>query len=108
MDEQSFQARFAELMSRIKKLPDNERRRLEHIADEARRRRRCLQASVAQLQDSLDHLRLSIKYLVFDLEATRRENGYLRKLIEQTNRDDTSHHDPDDENFMEGQGSGAD
>ncbi len=108
MDEQSFQAKFAELMSRIKKLPDNERRRLEHIAVEAKRRRRCLQASVGRLQESLDHLRLSIKYLVFDLEATRRENGYLRKLIEQANRDDSPNCDPDDENFMEGQGSGAD
>ncbi len=108
MDEQSFQAKFADLMSRIQKLPDKERRRLEHIAEEAKRRRRCLQASVAQLQDSLDHLRLTIKYLVFDLEATRRENGYLRKLIEQANRDDTSSRDPDDENFLEGQGSGAD
>ncbi len=108
MDEQSFQARFAELMSRIKKLPDNERRRLEHIADEARRRRRCLQASVAQLQDSLDHLRLSIKYLVFDLEATRRENGYLRKLIEQANRDDSPSPGDDSDDFLEGEASGSD
>jgi len=38
---------------------------------------------VGELQESLDYLRLSVKYLVFDLEATRRENEYLRKLIEQ-------------------------
>jgi hypothetical protein len=42
---------------------------------------------VAELQESLDYLRLSVKYLVFDLEATRRENAYLRKLVEQSNRD---------------------
>lgn len=30
-------------------------------------------------------MRLSVKYLVFDLEATRRENQYLRKLIERHN-----------------------
>ncbi len=107
MDEQSFQDKFADLMSRIQKLPDNERRRLEHIAEEARRRRRCLQASVAQLQDSLDHLRLTIKYLVFDLEATRRENKYLRQLVEQANREDTpqSGQDQDDQ---EGEGAGSD
>ena len=40
--------------------------------------------TVADLQESLDYLRLSIKYLVFDLEATRRENGYLRKMLEET------------------------
>jgi len=35
------------------------------------------------VQENLDGLRLGIKYLVFDLEATRRENGYLRKILEQ-------------------------
>ncbi len=108
MDERTFHAKFAELMSRIKKLPLNERHRLEQIAEEAKRRRACLQTSIGQLQESLDHLRLSVKYLVFDLEATRRENGYLRKLIEQANRDDARRSDPDDDNFLEGTEAGAD
>ncbi len=108
MDERAFHAKFAELMTRIKKLPLNERHRLEQIAEEAKRRRACLATSIAQLQESLDHLRLSVKYLVFDLEATRRENGYLRKLIEQVNRDDARRSDPDDDNFLEGHEAGAD
>jgi hypothetical protein len=41
-----------------------------------------MRKTVAQLQESLDYLRLSVKYLVFDLEATRRENSYLRKLLQ--------------------------
>ena len=32
---------------------------------------------------------MSVKYLVFDLEATRRENSYLRKLLEQANRENS-------------------
>ncbi len=108
MDERTFHAKFAELMSRIKKLPLKERHRLEQIAEDAKRRRACLQTSIGQLQESLDHLRLSVKYLVFDLEATRRENGYLRKLIEQANRDDARRSDPDDDNFLEGHEAGAD
>jgi len=32
--------------------------------------------------DSLDQLRLQLKYLQFDLEATRRENRYLRQMLE--------------------------
>jgi hypothetical protein len=52
---------------------------------------------VAQLQESLDDLRLTIKYLVFDLEATRRENTYLRNLVEQANRRDASQEDVEDE-----------
>jgi hypothetical protein len=35
------------------------------------------------LQESLDYLRVCIKYQLFDLEATRRENKYLRKLLEE-------------------------
>jgi hypothetical protein len=46
-----------------------------------------VQSSVNELQDALDYLRLSVKYLVFDLEATRRENAYLRRMIEQSNRE---------------------
>ncbi len=34
------------------------------------------------LEESIDYLRLQIKYLLFDLEATRRENRYLRQLLE--------------------------
>ena len=37
---------------------------------------------MSSLQDSIDFLRLSIKYLIFDLEATRRENEQLRKMLE--------------------------
>lgn len=36
----------------------------------------------APTEDSLNQLRLQIKYLVFDLEATRRENRYLRQMLE--------------------------
>ena len=106
MDERTFHAKFAELMTRIKKLPLNERHRLEQIAEEAKRRRASLATSIGHLQESLDHLRLSVKYLVFDLEATRRENGYLRKLIEQANRDDARRSDPDDDHFLEGHEAG--
>jgi len=34
------------------------------------------------IDDAIDQLRLQIKYVVFDLEATRRENKYLRQMIE--------------------------
>jgi hypothetical protein len=86
MDEQTFQTKFNELLSKIKDLPESDRGRLEELAEETKQRRDRIQASVTELQESLDYLRLSVKYLVFDLEATRRENAYLRKLVEQSNR----------------------
>jgi hypothetical protein len=44
----------------------------------------------ATLDEVLDYLRLLVKYVVFDLEATKRENGYLRRMLE-------SHRKPNDE-----------
>lgn len=41
----------------------------------------------ATLEETLDFLRLQVKYLVFDLEATRRENMYLRRMLEGRRRD---------------------
>jgi len=42
----------------------------------------------ASLTTSLDHLRLQVKYLLFDLEATRRENRYLRQMLESRHKRD--------------------
>ena len=88
MNEQEFQGKLAELMGEITTLPPKERKKLEAIADESRQRHARLRQTVSNLQESLDYLRLSIKYLVFDLEATRRENGYLRKMLEETSEND--------------------
>jgi chromosome segregation ATPase len=84
MNEQEFQSKVAELMGEITTLPPTERKKLEKLADETRQRHERLRQTVSSLQESLDYLRLSIKYLVFDLEATRRENSYLRKMLEET------------------------
>jgi flagellar biosynthesis chaperone FliJ len=43
------------------------------------------QRSVNNLQESLDYLRICIKYQLFDLEATRRENEYLRRILGENN-----------------------
>lgn len=36
----------------------------------------------ASLDEALSQLRVQLKYLLFDLEATRRENKYLRQMLE--------------------------
>lgn len=51
--------------------------------------------SLADIQESLDYLRICIKYQVFDLEATRRENEYLRKLLEE-GMEEEEYGNPDD------------
>lgn len=86
MDEHTFKEKFSEILKKINTLPTQERPRLMELAEETRDRRERLRTSIAELQDSLDYLRLSVKYLVFDLEATRRENSYLRKMLEDVNK----------------------
>jgi predicted nucleic acid-binding Zn-ribbon protein len=88
MDEATFQNKLAELMGEISSLPKQEREKLTELAQQTQHRHEKLRKTVADLHESLDYLRLSIKYLVFDLEATRRENACLRKMLEQSQADD--------------------
>lgn len=50
----------------------------DRVAESTRRRRRILNL----VQDALGQLRLDMKYLMFDLEATRRERDALRGDLE--------------------------
>ena len=71
-----------ELAAAIGELPVSHRDRLapmlERVQEDASRRRRILQ----MVQDSLGQLRLDMKYLLFDLEATRRERDAYQSELE--------------------------
>lgn len=71
-----------ELTQKIAALPDNLRVGiepvLERVIESTRRRRRIL----TLVQEALSQLRLDMKYLVFDLEATRRERDAYREQAE--------------------------
>lgn len=71
------------LADSIQALPDEYSRQLipalERVVESTKRRRRIL----TLVQDALSQLRLDMKYLMFDLEATRRERDeYHAKLQE--------------------------
>ena len=82
MNEETFQRKLAELIAEIGTLPADERDKLELLAEQTRERHRVLKKTVTSLQESIDFVRLSIKYMLFDLEATRRENEQLRRMLE--------------------------
>ncbi len=82
MKENDFQTRLSQLLEQIDTLPEQDRPKLAQLASETQARHSRMKKTITELQDSLDHLRLSVKYLVFDLEATRRENKYLRNMID--------------------------
>ena len=85
MNEETFQRKLAELIAEIATLPAGEREKLELLAAQTRERHKQLKETVSSLQESIDFVRLSIKYLLFDLEATRRENAQLRKMLDENN-----------------------
>jgi hypothetical protein len=68
----------------LNRLPIEHREQVESIffrvVEGTKRRRRIL----SLVQDALSQLRLDMKYLMFDLEATRRERDDLRRKIEET------------------------
>ena len=72
------------LVVAIQSLPQEHSREvlaaLDRVVESTKRRRRIL----SLVQDALSQLRLDMKYLMFDLEATRRErDDYRVKLEEQ-------------------------
>ncbi len=85
MNEETFQRKLAELIAEIGTLPTGDRDKLDMLAEQTRERHRQLKETVNSLQESIDFVRLSIKYMLFDLEATRRENDQLRKMLEDQN-----------------------
>jgi hypothetical protein len=71
-----------DLVDAINQLPAEHRAtiepQLQKVVDSNRRRRRIL----LLVQDALSQLRLDMKYLTFDLEATRRERDEYRQKLE--------------------------
>jgi nitric oxide reductase activation protein len=82
VDDRTFQAKLNELVEEIGSIPAKERQKLIMLVNKSQKNQNKIKKSVASLQESLDYLRVTIKYMIFDLEATRRENKYLRKLLE--------------------------
>lgn len=75
-------AEILELAAAIADLPREFRNQvapsLNRVVESTKRRRRIL----TLVQDALGQLRLDMKYLMFDLEATRRERDEFRKQLD--------------------------
>jgi len=86
MDEANLESKLNELVREFGDTADPRHAKLANLAKQAQANRQKLERSINSLQESLDYLRVCIKYQLFDLEATRRENAYLRKLLEEKDR----------------------
>lgn len=83
MDEIRLEDKLNELVREFGEAIDPQHSKLAKLAEQAQADHAKLEKSISSLQELLDYLRVCIKYQVFDLEATRRENEYLRKLLEE-------------------------
>ena len=81
MDEAVFEGKLNELVKEMSSMPGPKQQKLLLLARQTNKRHKELRKSVDNLQESLDYLRISLKYLIFDLEATRRENAQLKKML---------------------------
>jgi hypothetical protein len=88
MDEARLADELNELVKQFGGAADPTSKRLEVLAKKAEINQKELQASVDCLRESLDYLRVCIKYLLLDIEATRRENDYLQKLLHDKGREE--------------------
>ena len=83
MDNADFREKLFELMKDIDSITAPDKDKIIRLSKKTRKGHDLLQTKLRHLQNSLDSLRLGLKYLIFDLEATRRENNELRKRLNQ-------------------------
>ncbi len=80
-------AEITQLIAVAQELPPEARVKLDaalnRVYESSKRRRRIL----GLVQDALSQLRLDMKYLMFDLAATRRERDEFRRQLEETSQD---------------------
>ena len=76
-------AEIAELQRCVMQLPEHDRGEIEkclnRVIEFTQRRRRILNL----VQEALGQLRLDMKYLMFDLDATRRERDVYKKALDE-------------------------
>ena len=76
-------AEIVELQQRVSQVPEEYRAELDRcvqrVVEFTQRRRRILNL----VQEALGQLRLDMKYLMFDLDATRRERDLYKKALDE-------------------------
>ncbi|MBN1124057.1 MAG: hypothetical protein JXA82_03555 [Sedimentisphaerales bacterium] len=82
METSDFEKQLNDLVNEFGSIPEPNRSKIILLARRKRESEKKLKKSMEDLQSALDYLRVCVKYMMFDLEATRRENQYLRKLLE--------------------------
>ena len=81
MDESILREKVGQLLSEVHRLPQTQKSDTADVTVGRETGASPMRREMTALEDNLDHIRLAIKYLVFDLEATKRENRLLRQML---------------------------
>lgn len=81
MDESALREKVGQLLSEVHRLPPAPEPEGAAAGQPATGQTSAMKREMAALEDSLDQIRVAVKYLVFDLEATKRENRILKSLL---------------------------
>jgi hypothetical protein len=81
MNDETFYKKLEDARTRIDRLPEADRARLSALLDETKERHDQIKNSMERLRHALDDWRVHNRYLMFDLEATKREVTELRRKL---------------------------
>lgn len=82
MTEQEFNQGIQEAKRKINELPAEQQPLLMKTLKEVMRRHAAIKANADKARSGIEDLRVMLKYLVFDFEATKRERDELRKRLD--------------------------
>jgi hypothetical protein len=82
LNKEELPQELTELQARVQALPEKTRKQLLPFCEKLAQVSRLQSRMVRIAQDAVDQLQFDIKYLVFDLEATRRERDMYKEQVE--------------------------
>ena len=85
MDYTVFENKLNELLKLINSTSSPKQEEVFTLIRQIKRFVKQLKKNTDRFQESSDMLRIVAKYQLFDLEATRRENSCLKKILEDSN-----------------------
>ena len=83
LNKEELPQEMVELRMRVELLPEAFRQKLLPLCEKVSQISRLQSRMVRIAQDAVDQLQFDVKYLAFDLEATRRERDEFRQQLEE-------------------------
>jgi septal ring factor EnvC (AmiA/AmiB activator) len=82
MTDEEFNTKLKDLIAEIVQLPQDKQKKLTALVEETKERHADIRTAMSKAQQSLLNLQICLKYVLFDLEATRRERDKFKGLLD--------------------------